>query len=82
MVETGGSRKGNRLGSSMTKFGVSKKTNKAKASVKDSASDVSKAMTDILKSSLLRHDDISMLRQLLRSLHLKNVQQNAADGSG
>ena len=39
-------------------------------------------MADILKISLHRHDDISMLRQLLRTLYSKNEEQNVVDGSG
>ena len=43
---------------------------------------INKAMNDILKQSLHRHDDLSMLRQLLRSLYTKAEQQAQANGSG
>ena len=39
-------------------------------------------MNEIIRMSLLRHDDITMLRHLLRSLYSKNEQSNAAEGSG
>lgn len=46
------------------------------------ANNVNKAMNDIMKFSLLRHDDIGMLRQLLKSLYLKTEQMNKTNGSG
>ena len=43
---------------------------------------VNRALTDILRHGLMRHDDISMLRQLLKTLYARTRQQDAADGSG
>ena len=47
-----------------TKLESNKPTSKNEA-----ATSINKAMTDIVRIALLRHDDISMLRQLLRSLY-------------
>ena len=43
--------------------------------------DISRAMNDILKLSLLRHDDITQLRQLLRSLTSRSVTSQEGHGS-